>query len=214
MQAKLITTFDSLSESDFLAKAGTIINALTANADYPEPWVAQVPTLANLISSYTSYLDCYHAAISHDSLKIALRNNARQALTLLFKQLIPYLEMMAQGDTSVLATSGFDLRKDIVHGGSGNILPAPTDFRVEHGAKRSSVNIYFARLTGAGSYEVQTSQGDPTIEANWHHVLSTVTSAHIVLEDQTPAQACWVRVRGIGSAGAGVWTDPVSLIVD
>ncbi len=213
MQAKLITTFDPLSEPDFLAKAGTIINALTANAYYPEPWVVQVPTLADLINSYTSYLECYHAALNHDSLKIVLRNNARQALTALFKQLVPYLELVAQGDTTILATSGFDLRKDIVHGGNGEILPAPADFRVEHGAKRGTVNVHVARLTGTGSYEVQTAQGDPTIETNWHHVLTSVTSAHILLEDLTPGQTDWFRVRGIGSAGAGAWTAPISLII-
>ena len=214
MQAKLITTFDRLSEPDFLAKSGTIVTALTANAHYPEPWVAQVPTLAQLTAAYTAYLDSYHAALNHDSLKIALRNSARQALTELFKRLIPYLELVAQGDTHILATTGYDLRKDIVRGGGGDTLPAPADFRVAHGAKSGSFDIHIAKLPGAGSYEVQTAQGDPSIEDNWQHALSSLTSAHILLEGLTPAQSYWVRVRGIGSAGAGVWTEPVSLIVD
>ena len=214
MQAKLITTFDSLSEASYLAKAGSIVTALTANAYYPEPWVAQVPTLAQLTAAYTAYLDGYHAALSHDSLKIAQRNTARQALTELFKRLVPSLELVAQGNVQVLATTGYDLRKDIVHGGGGNILPAPVDFRVEHGAKSGSFYIHVAKLTGAGSYEVQTAQGDPAIEANWHHALSSLTSAHILLEGWMPGQAYWIRIRGIGSAGAGVWTDPISLIVD
>ena len=71
MQAKLIIRFDSLSEASYLAKAGSIVTALTANVYYPEPWVAQVPTLAQLTAAYTAYLDGYHAALSHDSLKIA-----------------------------------------------------------------------------------------------------------------------------------------------
>jgi len=62
MQAKLITTFDHLNESDFLAKAGTIVTNLTANANYPEPWAVQVNTLAQLTTSFTAYLDNYHAA--------------------------------------------------------------------------------------------------------------------------------------------------------
>jgi hypothetical protein len=103
-------------------------------------------------------LDGYHAALSHDSLKIAQRNTARQALTELFKQrLVPYLELVAQGNVQVLATTGYDLRKGIVHGGGGNILPALVDFRVEHGAKSGSFYIHVAKLTGAGSYEVQTA---------------------------------------------------------
>jgi len=54
MQAKLITTFDHLNESDFLAKAGTIVTNLTANANYPEPWAVQVATLAQLTTSYAA----------------------------------------------------------------------------------------------------------------------------------------------------------------
>ena len=214
MQAKLITTFDHLNESDFLAKAGTIVTNLTANANYPEPWAVQVATLAQLTTSYTAYLDNYHTALSHDRLKIALRNSARLVLTEQLKSLIPYLEMVAQGDTHILATTGYDLRKDLVRGGSADILAAPEAFRVAHGAKSGSFDIHLAKLLGAGSYEVQITESDPAIEGNWRHATTSLTAAHILLEDLIPGQAYWVRVRGIGTAGAGVWTEPVNLIVD
>lgn len=202
------------NEGDFLAKSGAIVTALTANAHYPEPWAAQVPTLAELTAAYTAYQDGYHAALTHDTLKIALRNSARQMLTELFKRLVPYLELVAQGDTHILATTGYGLRKDIVRGANSDTLPAPADFRVAHGVKSGTLDIHIARLPGAGSYEVQTAQGDPAIEDNWHHALSSITSAHILLEGLTSTQVYWVRVRGIGSSGAGVWTEPMSLIVD
>ena len=92
-----------------------------------------------------------------------------------------------------------DLRKDIVHGGNADTLPAPDAFRVAH---------------GAGSYQVQITESDPAIDGNWRHAMSSLTAAHILLEGLIPGQAYWVRVRGIGSAGAGVWTEPVNLIVD
>jgi hypothetical protein len=214
MQAKLITTFDSLSEPDFLAKSGTIVSSLTANPNYPEPWMVQVPSLAQLSAAYSAYLDGYHAALSHDSLKIALRKSARLTLTELLKRLIPYLELVAQGDTHILATTGYDLRKDVVRGTNTDILPAPVDFRVTHGAKSGSFDIHIAKLPGAGSYEVQITQSDPAIEGDWRHAMSSLTAAHILLEGLIPGQAYWVRVRGIGTAGAGVWTEPVNLIVD
>jgi len=213
MQAKLIINFDQLNEAEFLAKSGTIVTSLTANSQYPEPWAVQVATLAQLTAAYTNYLDAYHAALNHDSLKISLRNSARQTLTELLKGLIPYLELVAQGDTQILATTGYELRKDIVRGGT-DILPAPDNFRLEHGAKSGSIDIHVAKLAGAGSYEVQTTNGDPTIEANWQHAQSSITSAHILLEGLTPGQTYWVRLRGIGSSGAGVWTEPASMIVD
>jgi len=122
--------------------------------------------------------------------------------------------MVAQGDTHILATTGYDLRKDIVRGSNADILAAPDAFRVAHGAKSGSFDIHIAKLLGAGSYEVQITENDPAIEGNWRHAMSSLTATHILLEGLTPGQAYWVRVRGIGTAGAGVWTEPVNLIVD
>ncbi|RIZ65649.1 MAG: hypothetical protein D0531_08620 [Methylococcales bacterium] len=59
MQAKLITAFVRLNEADFFTKAGVIVTALTANIHYPEPWAAQVITLAQLSAAYKNYQDCY-----------------------------------------------------------------------------------------------------------------------------------------------------------
>jgi hypothetical protein len=105
------------------------------------------------------------------------------------------------------------LRKDIVRGSHSGILPAPSNFRVSHGQKSGTLNAQATRLPGAGSYEVQILQGDPSIEANWKYFTSSVSSAHILLEGLIPAQTYWIRLRAIGSPGAGLWTDPIRVIV-
>ena len=214
MQAKLIIAFDPLSITDFMAKAGAIVTAMTGNVHYPEPWAAQVPTLEQLNSAFKAYQDAYHASLTRDTLKIAQRDSARQALTDLLKRLAPYLELIAQGDTAILATTGYGLRHDIVRTSGNSPLPAPTDFKVAHGAKSGTLNVQVARLPGAGSYEVHIAQGDPAIEDSWQHAVSSVTATHIVIAGLIPGQNYWLRVRGINSHGGGVWTDPVSMIVD
>jgi hypothetical protein len=67
--------------------------------------------------------------------------------------------------------------------------------------------------TFAGSYEVQITQGDPTLESNWKHALTALTSTHITLNDMPLMQVFWVRVRGIGSTGVGIWSTPLNIIV-
>ena len=213
MQAKLIIAFDPLSITDFMAKAGAIVTAMTGNVHYPEPWAAQVPTLEQLNSAFKAYQDAYHASLTRDTLKIAQRDSARQTLTDLLKRLAPYLELIAQGDTAMLATTGYGLRHDIVRNSGNSPLPAPADFRVAHGAKSGTLNVHVARLPGAGSYEVHTAQGDPALESSWQHAVSSVTATHILIEGLIPGQNYWLRVRGISSYGGGVWTDPVSIIV-
>lgn len=213
MQAKLIITFERLSESDFQTKAGVIVAALTGNANFPEPWPAQVPSLAQITDALNTYRAAYHAALTRDTSKISQRNAARQTLTDLLKRLAPYLEAIAQGNPDVLATSGYDLRHDTTRGGNNTVPEAPSDFRVSHGQLSGTLDVHTAKLPGAGSYEVHLSQGDPSVEANWKLVITSTICNHIPLSGLTPGQTYWLRLRAINSLGAGVWTAPVSVIV-
>lgn len=213
MQPKLVIAFDSLGEADFQTKVGTILSSLANNPNYPEPWPASVPSLAQLNETYNAYLDAYHASLSRDTFKIAQRDAARAVLTDRLKHLANYLEMEAHLDTARLATTGYDLRKDIVRGIHGGTLPAPADFRIAHGVKSGSLMLHVAKLAGAKSYQVQMTQGDPSIAENWKLATTSVSSSHIPMEGLVPAQTYWFRVCAIGSGGEGVWTDPVSVIV-
>jgi hypothetical protein len=213
MQPKLIITFDRYSEADFQAKAGSILAALTNNPHFPEPWPTLAPSLAELNAAFTAYRDAYHASQTRDTLKIRQRDTARQLLTDLLKHLATYLELVARNDSDILATTGYDLRHEILRGNSNDPLPAPGELRVIHGPQSGSLDVRVARLPGARSYEVQITQGDPKQEDLWKHARTSTTSSHILLEDLLPAQTYWVRVRGIAASGNGVWTDPVSVIV-
>jgi len=213
MQAKLIVTFDRLSAPDFLVKSGSIVNSMTGNSHYQEPWIGQGLTLDLLTAAYGNFQDAYHASLTKDTLKIAQRDVARIALTDLIKRLAMYLELISNGDTAMLATTGYDLRHDIVRNNSNDLLPAPADFRVTHGQLSGSLNIQVARLANAGSYEIHVAKDDPKIESNWQHAISSVTSTHIVITGLIPGQIYWLRVRGIDSNGGGVWSEPISIIV-
>ena len=214
MQAKLITAFDRLSVADFLAKAGTIVTALTANSYYPEPWAAQVTSLAQLSAAYNTYQEYYHASLSHDTKQINLRNNARDVLTTELKRLVTYLELVADADVNILMSTGYDMRKDPAHNPNNDLLPAPNDFRVTQGIKSGSLDVHISRLAGAGSYEVQLAKADPNIESNWQHALSSINGSHILLENLIVGQTYWVRIRGINSTGSGAWTAPIKIVIN
>lgn len=212
MQPKLIITFDRFSEADFQAKAGSIVAALATNKNFPDPWPNQVPSVKQLSEALDDYRAAYNASLTRDTIKIGQRDAARKTLTDMLRSLAPYLEVVAQGDAAVLASTGYDLRRDPARG-NGDILPPPADFRVGHGPQSGTLAVHIARLPGARSYEVQTAQGDPTAEASWTHALVSPTASRIILAGLTPAQTYWVRVRGIGSTGPGQWTDPATVIV-
>ena len=213
MQAKLIITFENLSEPNFLAKAELINTSLTGNANFPPPFPAEVPTLAQLAAAFTAYQTAYNAATGHDQTAIATRNTARIALTTILKKLAPHLETASGGVVAKLTTTGYDLRHDIVQGTGTTPLAAPADFKITRG-KLSGVLLVHARiLPGAGSYQAQTTDGDPTVPANWKDAGTFVHCSHIELTALVPGKTYSVRLRGIGSHGPGAWTDHASLMV-
>jgi hypothetical protein len=61
-----------------------------------------VPTLQQLQSAFNDYQAAYFGSLSKET----LRDSTRVILTALHKQLEPYLELVAQGDTAILATTG------------------------------------------------------------------------------------------------------------
>lgn len=215
MAAKLIVTFERLSEADFQVKTNVIATALTDNPHFGLPWASQVPQLAELRAGVTDYISCYHASLSRDTQKIALRNKARQALTAQLKQVAVYLELVAQGDEVILASTGFDLRRDGARRSSAaasGTLPAPTDVRIGQVGLDGSLELSVARVPGAVAYEVQTSQGDPVQDTDWQHALTSASAQRIRVEGLKPGRA-WARLRGVGRSGNGEWSQPVAVMV-
>ena len=56
-------------------------------------------------------------------------------------KLIVSLELVAQGDTAILATTGYGLRNDIVHNQGSDPLPAPDNFQVTQGAISGTLGV-------------------------------------------------------------------------
>jgi|APCry1669188910_1035180.scaffolds.fasta_scaffold09731_4 hypothetical protein len=214
MQAKLIVSFDRLSEVEYLAKAEFILASLTENPNYPEPWAAQVPTLQQLQAAFNDHQTAYFGSLSKDTQKVVLRNSTREILTALLKQLVHYLELVAQGDTAILATTGYDLRNDVVHNQGSDPLPAPDNFQITQGAISGTLDVHVSKLAGAGAYDVQTNQGDPKLESNWLHAITSTSGVNILLEGLIPGQAYWLRIRGVNGNGLGAWSNLLSIFVN
>ena len=212
MQARLIISFRRFTEAEFQTRVGLIIASLTGNARFPEPWPAPVATLAQLSAAFDAYRTAYHAATTRDTNRIRERTQARETLTTLLTGLVPYLELVAQGDEAALQSTGFELRRDATRLDRSEPLPAPDRVRLAHGPFSGEIDVRIARVEGAGSYELQVAQGDPADEANWRHAQSS-TGLRVTLRQLTRMQPCWVRARGINGPNAGRWSEASSIVV-
>lgn len=214
MQARLIIAFDRLGESDFLARAQHIVASLSGNAHFPQPWPAQLPGLDALSASLAAYQAAYGASQTGDKGKIAARDGAREILTVQLKKLARYLELVADEDTTILLTTGYELRKPTTRAAAvAETLPAPDGFKLERGSLSGTIVAKAKRLTGAGSYEVQLASGDPTVETNWSDGGTFMRCSRIELAGLPPGKTISVRLRGIGSRKPGAWTAAASVMV-
>ncbi len=205
MQAKLIISFERLSDPAFDAKADLIRASLTGNANYPLPWPAYVPQLTDIAAGQASHHSLFEVAQTGDSVKITARNGARDNLTALLKRLAPYLELVANGDVAKLQTTGYDLRHDIVQGIALNPLPAPAHFVFARGAVSGTMMASADSLAGAGSFELSVCMGDPAVESNWKDKGTFLHDSGINADGFTPGTVYYARMRGVGSNGPGVW---------
>ena len=71
--------------------------------------------------------------------------------------------------------------------------------------------MHWDRNSNANAYEVQTSV-DPITGTSFATV-TTVTKSKALLTGLTSGAKIWVRVRAIGTAGNGGWSDPAGTFV-
>jgi hypothetical protein len=212
MLPKLIIAFERLNESEFLAKSARILKSIGGNSHFPEPWPSKVPAEAQLAKSFYAYQTAYSSAIAGNTSQIVIRDSARGQLTELLKKLAPFLELMADGDVSILQSTGYDLRKPPVRTNGVETLAAPEGFNLSHCNRSGMLIARIKKLTGARSYQAQITEGDPTVAANWKEAGTFPNSSRMELGGLTPGRLYSVRLCGIGSKGAGAWSSAVSII--
>ena len=207
------TSFNTLKPSDLLAQAQTVVTAMTGNPAFPEPWSSNVPTLAQIQADLTALQSAVTATAAGDRTRLVERNTTRATLAGDLGRLAIYVLGVADGNEERLATTGFPLRQRRPRSQLLDVPPAPTGVHTSCGTVSGSMVVRSGRVIGAGSYDVQLTSGDPTVEANWTAAGSYKNCRRIELKGLAPLMTWAVRVRALGAAGPGGWSVPVSLVV-
>ena len=87
----------------------------------------------------------------------------------------------------------------------------PLSLVVTAGDFDGSLDAAWDAVRGAASYELQTSV-DPVTPSSWAFK-QTSSRSSAELNSFTSGAKIWVRVRAIGAAGAGPWSDPAAKTV-
>ncbi|MBK6854341.1 MAG: hypothetical protein IPG93_22855 [Burkholderiales bacterium] len=200
--------------TDYIGIVNAIGDHLTDNAHYPlAAWPDKVPKPDELRQSAERLRVLSVESQNRDANKIRERNDLRAEIDGMLDEVRAFVEMAAHGDEAALRSTGFELRQTRATAAGPEPLGAPTDLRLKHGRESGTLDVHVRALAGASSYDVAIAIGETVTEADWRHAAVFSTSMHMLLQDLEPGKYVWIRVRGVNSAGYGLWTPPQRMMV-
>jgi hypothetical protein len=201
---KLNSGFTRLADDQFDNKAQSIIAALTGNANFPTP----NPTLASITTELTAYQTAL--AVQPGQARDAQVAATRGALATSLERLARNLESTANVTDPMLATSGFDLRKSPSF--TGDAVAAPGNVRLKQTGVSGVVQVMCDAVPRASAYELQYTQ-NPN-DGPWTDGGTFASTRGIGITGLTRGKDYWARVRAVGTAGPGPWSDPATTLVN
>jgi hypothetical protein len=200
---KIKTGFSALALDDKLQLTQNVITGLSDNAAVfttPNPPVANITTLRSNIVAKTNEIEA-----AQDGLASLFQERAVliEQLDTALSQEAAYVQNVTAGDAAKIALSGFEVRSAPSPVGP---LPAPKDLHSNYGSAEGSVECQWDRVRGAQAYFVECGQDS---DGPWNQVYAG-TATHCAAAGLTPGSQYWFRVRALGTAGLGPWSDPSS----
>lgn len=201
---KLNSGFSRLPDDQFDNVAQSISQAIKGNANFPSP----IPTQAAIQAE----LDLYQKALAMQpgAPRDAAVKETRATLATSLDRLARNLELTPGVTDAMLATSGFDLRKQPKL--STETVAAPGNVRLKQTGVSGVVQVLCDAVDRASAYELQYTQ-DPN-NGPWTDGGTFASTRGIGISGLLRSKDYWARIRAVGTSGPGPWSDPATILVN
>ena len=184
-----------------IAYARAIVVAMTGNAAFPTP----APTLAAVTAAIDALAGAETTALTRAKGTAAVRNELLAALVALLRQLVRYVQTVADGNTengtSIIESAGMSVKKVAVR--------KQRVFGAAPGAVSGSAKLVAPSQGQRVSYEWQYS-----LDGGKTWVFARVTQqSKTVVQGLTPGASVQFRYRPVTKQGEGDWSQSVALII-
>jgi hypothetical protein len=202
-RAKIKTPFDPMSDPEFETKAGSIHDSMQKSVYFPAP-TPELPLIQAELQSYSASLI---AAKTKDKTAVATKTDARTKLTLSLIQLAHSVSTVANGNRTMLVTSGFDLAKP----GESNPLKKPEIITLTDGVNAGEIIIKVPAVKGAKAYSPQYTADPLTADSKWTQFMCSTSK--YTFRNLPSAQRIWFRMGVMGAYGQVVYSDAICRVV-
>jgi hypothetical protein len=198
---KVLVNFTGFTDAAIDGKAQSIINAMTGNANFPKP----LPTIADLTTAASDYANALSIAKTGTRTDIAVKNQERDALEALLRDLASYVNFTAKGDRAMLLSSGFDISKN---GDATPVITKPESISLVNGENPGELTLSVGTVPGARAYTHEYTSDATLSEVNWQRI--TVTTSAYTFSGLQPGKQYFCRVAVVGTRGQMVYSDVIS----
>lgn len=182
-----------------------IVLDMTNNPNFAAP----SPDLKSLSEAAAALESAYNGALqarANAKMQTSIMGQKSATLDLLLMQEASYVQSSSGGDKAKIESAGFDVRDTPTPIGQ---LPAPSEPKAVPSPHPGTIQLSWKKVRGAKSYLIERA-----VDANqlaWT-AATTSTKTKASVNTMTSGLRYWFRVAAIGSAGQGVWSEPISKI--
>ncbi len=203
--SRIKSGLSGLSALELIAKAQHIVTQMTGNPTFAAP----IPALASVTTAANELSTAIDDAETGDHLEVLIKDAKYTALANLLRQLALYVGNVANGNTLIIESSGFEVASPPSPVGS---LPAAQNVQAKNTGFPGMVKVTWDAVPKARGYIAEMTTTDPNSPATVWAEKGHPTSARIEVDGLTPGQNYWFRVIAIGSAGLGEPSDPAAVM--
>lgn len=200
---KATFNFAKLSDGNLESKTHEILLLMTGNANFPTP----VPALADVTAAAAAYSAALAKAGTGNRIDVADKNAKREILIGLLRSLCRYVNLVADGDATMILSSGFSISKDP----QPVVLTRPENIRVENGVASGSLLVSVKAVKGAYAYFHEYTTDATMAPGSW--VSTTGTTSKMQFSNLQPGTIYFCRVGAVGTNNQLLYSDPVSRMV-
>ena len=197
-QLRVLLGFAQASDSDLQTLAGNVLKGMIGNTVFPSPPV----TLVALQTALTGFTNAIAAQAQGGTAATAHKNDMREALIALLRQLALYVQQTAKTLADLLS-SGFEA---VSTNRAQAQLDKPTIGELLNGLSTQLI-VRMPPVDNAKAYEVRVS----SVPGQWLPGGLYGSTRDMIIHGLTPGTMYTVQVRAIGGlTGYSDWSDPVS----